>query len=125
MKCMTLTVPAKKECILVMRMTAAGVCALHDLPVDVMEDLRTAIDESCELLLHQDYVAETLTLCCEAKKDGLYVTITAQERTCQQCDDAADADIAKLIIGTLVKEVTLQQDESGVHGVVMALPAKA
>ena len=125
MNCMTLTIPARKECILVMRMTAAGVCALYDLPVDVMEDLRTAIDESCELLLHQDYVAETLTLHCEARKEGLFVSITAQKRTCQQCDDAADADIAKLIIGTLVKEVSLDQDESGVHGVMMTLPAKA
>ena len=125
MSCITLTIPARKECILVMRMTAAGVCALHDLPVDVMEDLRTAIDESCELLLHQDYVAETLTLRCEAKKEGMFVSVTAQKSASQPCEDAADADIAKLIIGTLVKEVTLEQDESGVHGVMMTLPAQA
>lgn len=125
MKCMTLTIPARKECILVMRMTAAGVCALYDLPVDVMEDLRTAIDESCELLMHQDYVAETLTLHCEARKDGLHISVTAQKCASQQCEEAADADIAKLIIGTLVKEVAMEQDESGVHSVKMTLPAKA
>lgn len=124
MKPITLTVPAKKECVLVLRMTAAGICALYDLPIDVMEDLRTAIDESCDLLLHQDYVAETLTLCCETKKEGLYVSITAGKCTGTPCDETVDADIAQLIIGTLVKDVILEKDESGVHGVVMALPAK-
>lgn len=34
------------------------------------------------------------------------------------------ADISRLIIGTLVKEVALEKDESGVHCVRMTLPAK-
>ena len=59
---MILTVPAKPEWALVLRMAVAGVGGIYDLPVDLLEDLRTAIDESCELLLHQDYAAETLTL---------------------------------------------------------------
>ena len=39
-------------------------------------------------------------------------------------DNAADADIAKMIIGTLVRQVELDQDENGVHTVRMILPAK-
>ena len=92
--------------------------------VDVLEDLRTALDESFDLLLHQDYCAETITLCCEARSDGLHVSLTAQERTEQPCPDAADADIAQLIIGTLVREVNLEQDAQGVHCVRMTLPAR-
>ena len=120
---MTLTVPARKEWILVLRMALSGVSALFDVPVDVMEDLNTAIEESCELLLHQDYAAETLTLYCAPRPDGLHVTVTAQERTRRPEEEKADPEIARLIIQTLVRDVSLDQDETGVHCVRMILPA--
>ena len=120
---MTLTVPANKEWTLVLRMAASGVSALYDLPLDLMDDLNTAIEESCDLLLHQDYTAETLTLSCEQKPDGLHVTLTAKERTRCEEEEKADADIAQMIIQTLVRDVTLDQDEGGVHCVRMTLPA--
>ncbi len=120
---MTLTVPANKEWTLVLRMAASGVSALYDLPLDLMDDLNTAIEESCDLLLHQDYTAESLTLSCEQKPDGLHVTRTARERTRCAEEEKADADIARMIIQTLVRQVTLDQDEGGVHCVHMTLPA--
>ena len=120
---MTLTVPAKKEWTLVLRMAASGVSALYDLPLDLLDDLNTAIEESCDLLLHQDYTAETLTLSCEQKPDGLHVTLTARERTRCEEEEKADADIAQMIIQTLVRDVKLDQDEGGVHCVRMTLPA--
>ena len=120
---MTLTVPAREEWVLVLRMAASGVSALFDVPVDVMEDLNTAIEESCDLLLHQDYTAETLTLCCEARPDGLHVSLTARERTRRTEEEKADPEIARLIIQTLVRHVDLDRDEAGVHCVRMTLPA--
>ena len=120
---MVLTVPAQAEWVLVLRMALSGVCALFDVPVDVMEDLNTAIEESCELLLHQDYAAETLTLKCEPRPDGLHVSLTAQERTRCPGEEKADPEIARLIIQTLVREVSLDQDETGVHCVRLTLPA--
>ncbi len=120
---MTVAVPARKEWALVLRMALSGVSALFDVPVDVMEDLNTAIEESCELLLHQDYTAETLTLKCEAKADGLHVSLSAQERTRCPEEEKADPEIARLIIQTLVRQVDLERDEAGVHCVRMTLPA--
>ena len=120
---MVLTAPAQAEWVLVLRMAASGVCALYDVPVDVMEDLNTAIEESCDLLLHQDYTAETLTLRCEPRQDGLHVLLSAQKRTRCREDGPANPDIARMIIQTLVRDVTLEQDEEGVHEVHMTLPA--
>ncbi|MBR3739096.1 MAG: hypothetical protein IKN04_01390 [Clostridia bacterium] len=120
---MTLTVPAREEWVLVLRMASSGVSALFDVPVDVMDDLNTAIEESCDLLLHQDFTAETLTLKCEPRPDGLHVTLTAQERTRCPEEEKADPEIARLIIQTLVREVALDRDDAGVHCVRMTLPA--
>ena len=75
------------------------------------------------MLLHQDYTAETLTLSCEPRADGLHVALTAQERTRCPEEERTDPEIAQLIIQTLVREVRLDQDEVGVHCVHMTLPA--
>ena len=120
---MTLTVPAGMEWVLVLRMAASGVCALFDVPVDVLEDLGVAIEESCDLLLHQDYTAEALTLECEAWPGCLRVSLTARKGGPRQEEEKADPDIARLLIQTLVRDVTLERDEAGVHGVRMTIPA--
>lgn len=124
MKPMTLTVPAGQDWIMVLRLAASGVGAVYDLPVDVLEDLGAAVEESCELLLHQDYAAEQWTLQCEARPDGLHVTLLARERSPRREQEAADPDIARLIIQTLVKDVSLEGDGTGVHCVRMTLPAE-
>ena len=124
MKPMTITVPAREEWALVLRLAVSGVSAVMDVPLDVMEDLCTAVEESADLLLHQPYAAQALSLSCEDRPDGLQVVLSAQERTPRQEDQAVDADIARMILKTLVREVTLDRDEGGVRSVCLALPAK-
>lgn len=124
MKILEMTVPARDGFSLLLRMAMAGVGALYDVPVDVMEDLRSAVDESCDLLLHQDYAANCLKLLCERKEDSLHVEISAVRGECQRAEYPADAEMARLIIGTLVREVDLEQDENGVHTVRMILPGR-
>ncbi|MBQ6951875.1 MAG: hypothetical protein IJN44_10355 [Clostridia bacterium] len=124
MKILEMTVPAREEFSLPLRMAMAGVCALHDVPVDVMEDLRSAVDESCDLLLHQDFQAHCLSLTCEMTDGSLQVAISASKGCSLQAENPADADMAKLIIGSLVRKVDLEQDENGVHTVRMILPGR-
>ncbi len=123
MKILEMTVPARSEFSLLLRMAMAGVGALYDMPVDVMEDLRSAVDESCDLLLHQDFQVQCLTLVCEENREGLQVSISASVGCREKAEQPADAEIARLIIGTLVRQVDLEQDENGVHTVRMTLPA--
>lgn len=124
MKPMTLTVPARPEWTLVLRMAVSGVSALYDVPVDVMDDLNTAVEESCDLLLHQDYAADTLTLTCDARPDGLHVRLSAQIKDGRQEGEPADADVARLIIQTLVRDVELEEADGRVRSVRMTLPAR-
>lgn len=124
MKILEMTVPAREDFSLLLRMAMAGVGALYDVPVDVMEDLRSAVDESCDLLLHQDFQVQCLKMTCEEKENSLQVEIAAARGCSQAAEYPADAEMAKLIIGTLVREVSLEQDENGVHTVRMILPGR-
>lgn len=123
MKTMTMTIPARAEWTLALRMAVSGVGAIYDLPVDVLSDLRSAVDESCELLLHQTYCVQTLTLSVEEKQDGVYLSIAAQCCDQMQMEPRADAEIAKLIIETLVRQVDLRTEDDSVQEVRMILPA--
>lgn len=123
MKTMTMTIPAEEKWTLALRMAVSGVGAIYDLPVDVLADLRTAVDESCELLLHQTYCVQTLTLSVEEKADGVYLSIAAKCCDKVQAEPRADAEIAKMIIETLVRQVDLKTEDDSVQEVRMILPA--
>ena len=123
MKTMNMTIPAEEKWTLALRMAVSGVGAIYDLPVDVLADLRTAVDESCELLLHQTYCVQTLTLSVEEKADGVYLSIAAKCCDKVQEEPRADAEIAKLIIETLVRQVDLRTEDDSVQEVRMILPA--
>ena len=60
---------------------------------------------------------------CQWTPDGLHLSLTAQEGARRLEEEKADPDVARLIIQTLVREVDLDRDETGVHGVRMILPA--
>ena len=123
MKTMTMTIPAEQKWTLALRMAVSGVGAIYDLPVDVLSDLRTAVDESCELLLHQTYCVQSLTLGVEEKPDGVYLSIAAQCCDQVQKEPRADAEIAKMIIETLVRQVDMKTEDDSVQEVRMILPA--
>ncbi len=125
MTLMTLSIPAKPEWILVLRMAVSGVAALFDLPIDVADDLKTAMDESGELLLHQDYCVEALKLTCEKDEGGLSMCLSATPCGETHAQDKPDAEIARMIIETLVREVDFDRKGDNVLGVRMRLPRKA
>lgn len=125
MTLMTLTIPARPEWILILRMAVSGVAALYDMPLDVADDLKTAMDESGELLMHQDYCVEALKLTCDADDNGLSMCLSATPCGQTRAEDKPDTDIARMIIETLVREVKLDIKGDNVLGVHMRLPRKA
>lgn len=118
-----MTVPAREDWVLVLRMAAAGVGALYDLPLDVMDDLGIAIEESCDLLLHQPFTAKALELSCESEPGSLRMILCAQDRSPCPGKEQADGEISRLLIEPLVKQAALLEDEGSVYGIRLTLPA--
>lgn len=57
-----ITVPADLRQVRVLRLVAAGTLSLHDVSTDVIEDLRSAVDEACSLLVGTSDVVGSLRL---------------------------------------------------------------
>ncbi|HHT15244.1 MAG: hypothetical protein ACOX6G_04075 [Christensenellales bacterium] len=122
MNASTLTVPAEKKWSLVLRTTAAAAGALAGLSLDLIDDLRIAIDESFDLLTNQRLALESITMVCTPLENALSISLFGKRsKTGQDCKPL-DPETSRLVIGSLVAEINLEGDGCGVHTVVMSLP---
>lgn len=118
-----LIVPAHGEWILALRATLSAVGALAGLSLDMIDDLRIAADEAFDLLTHQPRKLDNVRMTCRATPSQLQVQLEGfRTHTTQQCVPA-DAETARLVIGTLVTEMHLEGDSCGIHSVCMSLPS--
>jgi hypothetical protein len=119
---MILSIPAKREWALVLRMALSGAGVLADLPIDLMEDLRTAADEAFDLLTHQGLAIGRLTLVCSVREDELTITLRAEDRGDAQSCARPDRDVTRQILATLTTGVRFEDIGQDICGVIMTLP---
>ncbi len=122
---MFLTVPASPEWGLVVRTSLGAVGVMANLSLDVIDDLRSAVEEAFELVTHQERLVEKVTLSCKMEEGQIFITLEAQRAPDAQACDMMDPEVAQLIIGTLVTEVKLEGDQCGIYTVRMSLPTGA
>lgn len=122
---MLLSVPASPEWGLVVRTTLGAVGVMANLSLDVIDDLRSAVEEAFELVTHQERQVEKVILSCKMEEGKIFITLEAQRAPNAQACDMMDPEVAQLIIGTLVTEVKLEGDQCGIYTVRMSLPTGA
>ena len=122
---MILSVPASPEWGLVVRTSLGAVGVMANLSLDVIDDLRTAVEEAFELVTHQERQVEKVILSCKMEDGKILITLEAQRAPDAQACDRMDPEVAQLIIGTLVTDVKLEGDQCGIHTVRMSLPIGA
>lgn len=121
----TLTIPAEERWTLALRSTLSAVGASSGLSLDMIDDLRVAIDEAFDLLTHQPKSLERVRMTCSVCSDELLVAlngIRVKHDCC--CCKPKDPETAKLVIGTLVTDMNLSGDSCGISCIEMALPIK-
>ena len=122
---LTLTVPADPNWMLVVRMALGGAAALMGLGIDLVDDLRTAADETCDFLLHQPRKVQSIKIVCSLKDEAVCTVFTcdfAQE--CQTCEEM-DLDVTRGILETLIPKVELEEDGVCIRSVSLTLPLHA
>lgn len=117
--------PAQKPYALLLRMFMAGAAASYDLPVDMLEDLRMAVEEAYDCLLSGEVKADT-QLICDVYRTGEHC-VTVHLRLSGRSGlplERPEEEIVYAILGTLMNEVTLFGDAKGITGIRMTLKAE-
>ena len=118
----TLSLPADRDFVLLARMAVSGLGMLAGLDVDLIDDLRAAIDECCDCLLHQPFKADRLDL--RARVDGgrLYCCLNAVRAGGPSDLPVSDLEITRGVLETLMPDVSLECDACGVGSIGFSLP---
>lgn len=122
MNSMILTVPPGNEWSLVVRTTLGAVGVMANLTLDMVDDLRSAVEEAFELVTHQERQVENVSLIVKIEEGYIHITLEAQRAQNSQACARIDPEVAQLIIGTLVTDVKLEGDKCGIYTVRMSLP---
>lgn len=119
-----LTIPARREEVLVIRTALGGAGLLMGLDIDRLDDLRTAADEACDYLMNQKRRAQRLQMVCRMTGDVMETEFTALWAGNEQQPEGADQEMAQAILETLIPHVTFEGDDQGVCLIRLGLPVK-
>ena len=123
--CLSLTVPADPTWMLVVRMALGGAGALMGLNIDLVDDLRTAADETCDFLLHQPRKVSSIHIVCSLKDEAVCTVFACDfAQDCQTCEEV-DLDVTRGILETLIPKVELEEEGVCIRSVALTLPLHA
>ena len=115
---MMLTIPAKPEMLLVVRMALAGYCSQCGADIDTLDDIRTLADEACYFLMHQTMEAKSLSI--DASRDGSLASIRFEAAYNGLTNSPAslhDPEIAYGILGTLATDIRVKTKNGAMNAI--------
>ena len=110
-----LMVPAKKENMLVIRLTAAGVIARAGLTVDRLNDVKMAVEEACACLIEAETPPKSLRIAFQSEEDGLRIVIRGD---CAGRDfDPDEAQVVRYILESLTDGVEMREENGSLASI--------
>lgn len=109
----SLTLPAKSDYVLALRLFMSGVAARTNMSVDDIEDVKSAINEACVLLL-TGVTKGGLAIEIELNQNAIDVRITAEG--CEYNDERLDEvtfEISRMMLANLTVNSAITKDENG------------
>lgn len=113
MDSMSLTLPAKSDYVLALRLFISGVAARTNMHVEDIEDVKSAINEACVLLL-SGVKNGRLEIDVDIDADGMFVEITAKD--CQYGSERLDEitfEISRMMIDGMTVKSGITRDADG------------
>ena len=111
--------PAEKDMLLVVRLTASGILTRCGAMLDVMDDFKIAVEEACSLLIAQTEYGGELHLRFEMAPGRASFEAHCQGK-CVSGADLRQQETALCILEALVTEARLECGGEGVRGVYLA-----
>lgn len=121
-KCVELRVPAERSMLLIVRMTTSGIMSRAGMTLDEMDDMKMAIDESCNLMLLQKPACQMMVLTYTYDEDTVEVCVEG-EGICAQTDEKDDGmmqEVIRCILESIVDEVDIvPRSDGGTHKIIL------
>lgn len=115
-----LSVPARPEYLLVVRLTAAGLANRMEFDVETIEDIKSAVAESCILLMNQDVDIERIDLNFSLGQGELLLRAVANGITCvSRKSEDNDNELSHFLIEALVDKVEIIDDDIATREVLL------
>ena len=109
-----LTIPAKRDMILVARMTTAGVLTRIGMSLDILEDMKMAAEESCQCMMSQSLTFEKLELEFTNAQREISISVTGidgVENTEPAVIEPFSVDIVRCVLESMTDYVELSGTE--------------
>lgn len=104
-----LTLPADRNLMLVIRLTAAGVIARAGITVDRMDELKMAVEEACGCLIDQENAPERLKVTFACAEGSLQVRAEGLDAPeCRGSLSEAELEVMRCILDALADEVRFE-----------------
>lgn len=99
-ECVKITIPAKAEYLLVVRLAASGICSRLGMGIEQMEDVKAAVAEACLIVINNPAGYERLAVSFDFG-DKLEVVASGENPGGVQLSDGIDADFSLALLEAL------------------------
>ncbi|HIQ83114.1 MAG TPA: hypothetical protein IAA52_08425 [Candidatus Pullichristensenella stercorigallinarum] len=116
----SLTVPADKSMMLVIRLTTAGVLARARLTVDAIDDMKMAVEEACTLMISQQCPPGALCVEFFRKDAGLEIHVhSVAEHPCLCGMDPAELEVVRAILCSLADAAEIDYQDGKIRNILL------
>ena len=115
-----LALPARKNMMLVLRLTTAGVVARAGLTVDRMDDVKLAVEEACGCLISEAGGPERLRLRFTESDGALRISIRGEGGSPAPIRED-EREVVRCILESMVDGAELSTDGDAVSGVELRI----
>ena len=116
----SLTVPADKSMMLVIRLTTAGVLARARLTVDAIDDMKMAVEEACTLMISQQCPPGALCVEFFRKDAGLEIHVhSVAEHSCLCGMDPAELEVVRAILCSLADAAEIDYQDGKIRNILL------
>lgn len=119
-----LLLPASRDLMLVVRLATSGVVARAGLTIDVLDDVKMAVEEACMYMMTQASESARLKLQFGLGESAIEVGIGCEQdgsdmRNCSGSDESAELEVVRCILESLVDEVEICQNGDYIEGICL------
>lgn len=120
-----MSLPADKDMMLLVRLTASGALARSGVTIDRLDDFKTAIEEACSCLIAQTAAPGRIALRFDiGEKCARFSCTCADGCPTGMVVDPAELEVASLILDSLVDKSEIEVHRGVIHAInlTMELP---